>query len=211
LTPAQPKGAAVSVFPSLPSGRRVLLLDVLVALWAAAWIAVGVVVHDKVEALTGLTGGFDTVGGAIETSGRAMEDLRVPLIGRPLEGTGREVAQAGRSVTGTGREARDDVETAAVLLGLTAALVPVLSVLLLYGPARYRRASDAASVRRMLAEAGGDPRVEWLLAERAVHRLSYRRLRAVSGGPIVDLEEGRYRALAEEELRRLGVSERRPV
>jgi hypothetical protein len=199
----------VSVF-SLPRGRRVLLLDALVALWAAAWIAIGVVVHDKVEALTALTGGFDTVGGAIETSGRAIEGLRVPLIGRPLEGPGREVAEAGRSVTATGREARDDVETAAVLLGLTAALVPVLPLLLLYGPARYRRASDAASVRRMLAEAGGDPRVEWLLAERAVQRLSYRRLRDVSGGPVVDLEEGRYRALAHEELRRLGVTPRGP-
>ena len=57
----------MSFLPSLPSGRKLLLLDALVALWVAAWIALGVAVHNRVEALTELTGGFGTVGSAIET------------------------------------------------------------------------------------------------------------------------------------------------
>ena len=195
--------------PRLPSGRKVLMLDALVALWVVVWLAVGVAVHDTVEGLTEVTRGFDTVGGAIETSGEAMGGLRVPLLGRPLDTAGREVAEAGRAITTTGDEARDDVEAAAALLGATTALVPILPLLLLYGPARYARARDSLAVQRMLADAGGDPRMERLLAERAMLSLPYGRLRQLSPHPWLDLHEGRYDVLAAAELRRLGVSERR--
>lgn len=194
---------------SLPPGRRVLLLDAALALWAAAWIAMGVAVASSVDDLVVLPDAFTSVGGAIESSGRALGALELPVVGTPLRRPGAEIAAAGREVTARGRASRGEVEAASDLLGVAVALIPTLPLLLLYLPPRIGRELEAQALRRTLADGAGDPALERLLAERAAVSVSYRRLRQLGARPWRDLAEGRHRALAAEELRRLGVDEAR--
>jgi hypothetical protein len=193
---------------SLPSGRRVLLLDALVALWALMWILVGVLVAATVVQLTELTGAFRAVGGAVTGLGDTLGGIDVPIIGGPLEGASEAVRDAGRGVTARGEAVRGDIERTSVVLGAAVALGPILLVLLAYGPVRAVRAREARALRRLLDDGAGEPEFEALLAQRALTSLSFRRLRRVSARPWEDDLTTR-RALAEEELRRLGVSRSR--
>nr|MDP8944057.1 phenylalanine--tRNA ligase subunit alpha [Actinomycetota bacterium] len=152
---------------SLPTGRRVLLLDAALALWAAAWIAMGVAVASSVDDLVILPDTFTSVGGAIEGSGRAIGALELPVVGNPLRRPGAEVREAGREVASSGRAGRDEVEHASNLLGLAIALIPTLPLLVLYLPPRVGRELEAQALRRTLGESAGDPALERLLAERA--------------------------------------------
>jgi hypothetical protein len=189
---------------SLPSGRRLLALDAAVVLWALAWVAVGVVVALSVVQLTQLTGAFDTVGGAITSVGDTLGSLRVPIFGGPLAAASDSVSGAGRLIAARGSAVRGEIEQASVVLGAAVALIPILLVLLAYLPARLARARETTALRGLVASAGDDPQLESLLAERALTSLSYDRLRRVSRRPWKDDLVTR-RALAEEELRRLGV------
>jgi hypothetical protein len=184
------------------------LLDALVALWAFAWILVGVLVAATVVQLTELTGAFRSVGGAITGVGETLGGVDVPILGGPLEGASEAVRDAGRGVTARGEAVRGDIERASVVLGAAVALGPILLVVLAYGPARAVRAREAGALRRLLDAGAGDPEFEALLAQRALTSLSFRRLRRVSARPWEDDLTTR-RALAEEELRRLGVSRSR--
>jgi hypothetical protein len=80
--------------------------------------------------------------------------------------------------------------------------VPIVT---LYAPFRISRRRDLRAIRRAARQAGGDPGFEEFLARRAAENLPYHRLREVTPNPWRDLEEGRYQALAEAELRRLGL------
>jgi hypothetical protein len=192
--------------PALPSGRKVLLLDALLVLWVAAWIAMGLAVGDSVSRISRVTDGFFTVGGAIDATGRAIGSVSLPLLERPLAPAGRRVSQAGRSVLAQGRSGKREIDRASVLLGLSVALIPTLPILLFYLPPRLWRAREAAALRRLVAGARGDPVLERLLAQRAMASVPYARLRRLGDRPWLDFEEGRHRALAAEELRRLGLS-----
>jgi hypothetical protein len=184
------------------------LLDALVALWALMWILVGVLVAASVVQLTELTGAFRAVGGAVTGVGETLGGIDVPIIGGPLKGASEAVRDAGRGVTARGEAVRGDIERASVVLGAAVALGPILLVLLAYGPARAVRAREARALRRLLDDGAGEPEFEALLAQRALTSLSFRRLRRVSARPWEDDLTTR-RALAEEELRRLGVSRSR--
>ena len=194
-------------FPStLPSGRGVLVLDALLAVWAAAWIAVGVAVAGTFDDLVVLPNTFGSVGAAIDSSGRAIGSLELPVVGNPLEAPGREISDAGREVARNGRSGRDEVERSATLLGLAVALVPTLPLLVAYLPSRVGREREAHALRLALAEGAGDPALERFLAHRAAMSLSYRRLHRMGARPWRDLDAGRHELLAAEELRRLGVA-----
>jgi hypothetical protein len=195
----------------LPSGRKVLALDLLVALWACAWILVGVAVAEAIGGLTELTGAFRSVGGAVAGVGDTLGGVDVPLVGEPLDRAAGAVRDAGRDIVARGEATRDEIERAAVLLGAVVALIPILTVLLPYAPARLARGTEASALRRLVRHggAGDDPALESFLAARALNTVAYTRLGRISERPW-DLEApATRRALAEEELRRLGVSPRR--
>ncbi|HLL86765.1 MAG TPA: hypothetical protein VK387_05600 [Thermoleophilaceae bacterium] len=189
---------------SLPTGRKLLVLDAAVAVWALAWIAVGVVVGLSVAQLSELTGAFRAVGGAIGGVGDTLGSIQVPLLGGPLETASDAVSAAGRDVTARGDAVRADIERASVALGSVVALIPIVLVLLAYAPARVARARDTEALRKLVATGGTAPELESLLAERALRSLPYRRLQALAPRPWADDLVTR-RALAEEELRRVGV------
>jgi hypothetical protein len=157
-----------------------------------------------VAQLTGLTGAFRTVGTAIAGVGDTLGSLRVPLLGGPLAAASDAVTAAGREILARGADVRGEIIQASVLLGLAVALVPILLVLAAYLPPRLARARESAALRALVARAGDDPQLEALLADRALTSLPYDRLRRLSARPWEDDLVTR-RALAEEELRRLGV------
>lgn len=193
---------------TMPSGRKVLILDALVAAWALAWIVVGIVAAQTVGELTELSVTFDTVGGIVTEVGGTLGDLDLPLLSDPLAGAGDAIELTGREIVAGGDSLREKVERISTGAGLAIALIPTLTLLLLYGPARLERAGDTGALRSLLREGGGDPGLESLLAGRALDRASYRRLSRLSSRPWDIEAPATRRALAEEELRRLGLSPR---
>ncbi len=193
---------------TMPTGRKVLILDALVAVWVLAWIVVGVLAAETVGQLTDVSGTFGTVGGAVGSVGATLGGVDVPLLSTPLEGAGEAIETAGRDIVAGGSSLRETIERISVGAGLVTALIPALSLLLLYGPARLERARETGALRALLRTAGNDPAFESFLAGRALEHASYRRLRRLSARPWEVEAAATRRALADEELRRLGVSPR---
>ena len=194
------------VQPSLPSGRAVLVTDALALAWVLLWILLGLVIADAVRELTGLTDGFATIGGSLDDAAEAVGAIELPLAGGGLDGAAESLRDAGRDVAASGQSGRATIERTAAVLGLAVALVPSLPLVIGYLPPRLGRARETAALARLVRDDDGDPRLERFLAQRAAETLSYRELRRISPRPWRDLEQGRYEALADAELRRVGVS-----
>ena len=193
------------VQPRLPDGRAVLVADVLAAAWVLLWIVLGLVVADAVRQLTGLTDGFGTIGGALGDAADAVAGIELPLVGGGLDGAAESLRAAGRDVAASGEASRGTIERTATVLGLAVALVPSLPLLIGYMPPRLGRARETSALRRLVRDGKGDPALDRFLAHRAAETLTYHELRRVSPHPWRDLEQGRYEALADAELRRVGV------
>ena len=193
---------------TMPSGRKVHILDALVAVWVLAWIVVGVLAAETVGRLTEVSGTFGTAGGALVSVGDTLGAVEVPLLADPLEGAGEAIETTGRDIVASGVSLREKIERVSVGAGLVVALVPVLSLLLLYAPPRLARAREAEALRGLVQAEHDDPALESFLAWRALERTSYRRLRRISSRPWEVEAAATRRNLAEEELRRLGVSRR---
>jgi hypothetical protein len=194
---------------TLPSGRSVLALDAIMIAWTIVWVIVGVAVADALGELTRLTGTFRAVGAAVTEVGETLAAVNLPLIGEALDRASAAVGDAGRDIVARGEETRDEIRRAAALIGAAVALIPILSLVMPYAPARAARAAETSALRRLLASGASarDPGLEAFLAQRALTHLPYRRLERVAERPW-ELEDGdTRRALAGEELRRLGLSQ----
>lgn len=190
----------------LPGGAGILIADVAVVAWVILAILIGITVADAVKELTALSDSVSNAGRAVEDSGGAIASLGdLPLVGGQIGDAAAGVQGAGRGLVDQGREARATIEQLANLLGVVVALLPIIPVLAVYGPPRLARASEVGALKRVVRAGAGDPGLERFLAERALNHLSYRELARVSSEPWRDLAEGRHRALAEAELRRVGV------
>lgn len=196
---------------SLPNGRTLLWLDVVLALWSAAWIAIGIAVSQEVEGLTELSGTVRAVGEAVESFGAALGSLgEVPVVGESLGDTletpAQQVQEAGQSAQSSGESSRESIDALSTLLGLAIALIPSVPLLALYLPARVSRVRDARAIAARVRLSGEDPMLQEFLARRAAQSLSYRRLAEITPEPWRDLAEGRFEPLALAELERLGVT-----
>ena len=191
-------------------GRLIVLADVVVLLWVAGWIAMGVAVSHEVSNLSQMS---DTVvggGRAVRQTGRALRSLeQIPFVGDAIrsriEPVLGQIDAAGRQAIESGRDSTASIEALSTQLGLSVALIPSIPILALYVPLRVSRAREVRAVRRAARRHGSDPAFEEYLARRAVQRLPFHKLLEVSANPWRDLEEGRHRALADAELERLGI------
>ncbi len=189
-----------------PVGTWIIAVDLLVVVWVVAWLLLGLRVHDEVEGLTELSRTISNAGGAVEDTGRALDELNIPLVGDRIDRTAKEITDVGRETKISGRTARDSISNLSTLLGLSVALIPSSAILFVYLPARLARARERRAMRQLLERFGGEPPLERLLAHRALQTMSYRRLqREVGDRPWVDLAEGRYGELAAAERRRLNL------
>jgi hypothetical protein len=188
------------------SARLIHVLDAVVVLWVVAWIVLAVLVGREVRNLRELSDTVVLAGVAVEETGDLVLSLgNVPFVGGRVEEVAERVREAGVSAQESGRESRDSTEDLSVLLALSIGLIPTLPLLGLYAPLRLSWTHDARTVRRALAGNPDDPALKEFLARRAVAHLHWDELRAVSENPYADLEAGRFDALANRELERLGL------
>jgi hypothetical protein len=197
-------------YPSSPSGRLIHFLDLVLAVWIAGWIVLGIQVRNEVRGLSELSDTVEAAGNTLDQAGRQLDTLRgVPFVGNRIHQVGQQLAVAARSAIESGRSSRDHILSLSSLLALAVAAAPTLPLLALYVPLRRTRIREYRAVRRAMRRVSGDRVFDEFLARRAAERLSYDRLLAVSADPWDDLKAGRYGPLADAELKRLGIRRRR--
>ena len=185
------------------------LVDALLLAWALAWILMGIAVAREVRGLADVSDNARDAGLATQRAGDLLTSLGdVPLVGGRLKEGGATVRQAGQRVIESADAANARWTTAGTLIGIAIAIIPSVPLLLVYLPGRVAFERDRFRVAPAL-RGGGDGTQE-LLATRAVTHMPYRQLLAISADPVEDLRAGRHAALAEAELRRMGISARAP-
>jgi hypothetical protein len=200
-----------SIESRLPQ-RSVFAIDLLVVLWTAAWLVLGIAVGTFVERLSAVGDGLQNTGRAIGRAGDAIDQLSdVPLVGGGFATVAQEIQGMGRDTVQNGRSIEDDVDSLALLIGAGLALGPTLPILALWVPPRVSRERERHALRKSLKS--GDRVALAYLANRAVATRLFRELRKASDDPVADLEAGRYEALAALELEHLslGSLRRRPA
>jgi hypothetical protein len=192
-------------FP-VPSARLIHVLDAAVLVWVMAWIVLALFVGREVRDLRELSDTVVSAGVAVEDTADLVDSLgSIPFVGDRVGKVADQVRAAGRSAQASGRDSRDSTENLSVLLALSIALIPTLPLLGLYAPLRVSWTREARAVRRAVAADPSNPVLLQFLANRALLNLPYQEVTAVSPDPFRDLDEGRVQALANRELRRLGM------
>ena len=181
-----------------------LALDALVVLAVVVCVWAGRETFRVVSLLADPGRGIERAGtgfaGSVDRLGDRVDDL--PGIGDALRAPFDAVAGAGRQLESAGRAQQEAVHRLALLLGLAVGGIPVLVLAVAFLPRRGRWVRDAsdAAVLRSTGQGGLA-----LLAHRAVATRPLRELRRASADPGGDLARGEYEALAECELRALGL------
>lgn len=184
--------------------RTIRVLDGALAVWIVVWIVVGVFAGLDIARLKTLSDTLVTTGTSIRQTGDALRLLAaVPFVGGRIADLVDKITSAGVDVGTSGRQSRATVDRLSWVIGVTLALLPAVLMALLYLPLRLIWRRERAAVRAALAR--GDARCDEFLARRAATTLPYDRLRAVSDDPWGDLAAGRWGALADAELARLGL------
>lgn len=184
--------------------------DVFVLLWIYIWFRVGQLVHDTLVQVAGvgyrIQGSAGQVSGSLTQAGKSAGS--VPLLGdqlgRPLTNAGAQIGD----IAGAGRSAGDTLTSLATPLGWAVALGPILLVLVIWLPRRWRFARRAGEAAEMAAAPPG----EELLALRALANRPLQELRRVAPDPVRAWRDGdadAIRALAHLELVADGVRWRR--
>lgn len=200
-----------SIESRLPQ-RSVFAIDLLVVLWTAAWLVLGIAVGTFVGRLGAVGDGLQNTGRAIGRAGDAIDQLSdVPLVGGGFATVADEIRGMGTETVQNGRSIEDDVDSLALLIGAGLALGPTLPILALWVPPRVSRERERHALRKSLKS--GDGVAVAYLANRAVATRLFREVRKASDDPVADLEAGRYEALAALELEHLslGSLRRRPA
>jgi hypothetical protein len=181
--------------------------DGIMAFWVVFWVVVGVATGYLMWQLTGLSAGVVDAGRALDTAGKALQDLSgVPLIGERTGELGTQITETAASVRSGGASASTSVRGLAVLLGIVVALGPASPVLVAYLPRRLAWRREVREVRAALDSPATHEAAVEQLARRAVHNLGLHQLLAITPDPEGDLVAGRCRPLARAELERLGLS-----
>ncbi|MCO7221135.1 hypothetical protein [Klenkia sp. PcliD-1-E] len=186
---------------------RQLTADLLLLAWAVLWVLVARAVHGAVLVLAEPGVALESLGGSIrDTMGDAAgvaED--VPLVGDDLSAPFSALGESGSGLAGAGQGLQDAVHTLAWLLAAALVVVPVGWALVRWGSWRVGWAREAAAATGLDVE---------LLAARAVATAplpKLARLPAGTGAAWRAGDAGAAGALAELELRRLGLRSVRGV
>ncbi len=185
-------------------------VTIAVGLWVIAWLVVGVVTGLQVRNLTEVSDSIVESANALDTAGVALQDIgRLPVVGERPRQLGDQVRRTAVEVGEAGASSRETVRWVSVLLGGALVLIPVVPILAVYVPRRLALRRSRRALARALSAPGPDPVLEQFLAIHAVQNLPYDTLRQVSTDPWGDLQRGSYRLLANAELTRLGLANRR--
>jgi hypothetical protein len=186
---------------------RQQLGDLGLVAWVLLWLWLATVVHRATSALAVPGRRIETAGGGLadrlREAGTAVGDL--PLVGdqarSPLDGAGRAADQ----IAAAGTSQVEAVQHLAFWLGVVVAAVPVLAVVAVYLPARWRFVREARAGQRFV---DGSADLE-LFALRAMANQPMHRLARVSDDPVRAWRSGdaaAVRALALLELGDAGLT-----
>jgi hypothetical protein len=182
---------------------RQLLGDLAVVAWTAAWVWAGLTLYRLVEKLAIPGDRLERAGSGFAGDVAEIQQKvgRLPVVGGDLQGPFGRLAGVGQTLADAGATQQQVVHQLALWLGILVAAVPVAALLVAWLPRRvgWMREAGAASRLRL---AGADLE---LFAFRAVANRPLRELRRVTPDPAGALRSGDYEALADLELRSLGL------
>ena len=191
-------------------GSLQILGDVLVIAWVVGWVFVGRFVHSAfVETAKlgyGIQDGADGVASNLHKAG--SEAAGVPLVGDRLSSPFTKAGTAAGSLAHSGQEFGDRLSWLALPMGVLLAGLPILFVVLLWAPARWRYARRAGTTVELARTLQGRN----VLALRALANQPTARLIAISADPVGDWRRGDTEVvarLATMEMRQSGVRRRR--
>jgi len=181
--------------------------DLLVGLWTALWVSVGLGVHHAVATIAGVgsqvrdgaTGIADNLNSAGDSANR------IPLVGDTVSTPLRAASEAALDLAGAGQSLNTTATWLAVLLAIAVAAPPILAVAI---PWLFLRIQFFRRKWTVIALAQ-TPAGEQLLALRALANRPLRKLTEVDGDPVGAWrreDPAAVRGLAALELRSAGVA-----
>ena len=197
----------MKLYADAPGRRsRQVLGDVLLVLWVVGWLRLAAVVH---EATLGLATPGEKIAaagtglaGRLRDAGTTVGDL--PLVGNeartPFDGAGHAADQ----IAAAGTAQVEAVHTLAFWLALAVGAIPVLLLLAVYVPLRWRFVRQATAGQRFV-DSGSDLE---LFALRAMANQPLHRLARITDDPVGAWRQGDpvlVPALALLELRDMGL------
>jgi hypothetical protein len=182
---------------------RQILGDLAVVAWTAAWVWAGVLLYRLVEKLAVPGARLEQAGGGFAGDVAEIQQKvgRLPVVGGELQGPFGRLAGVGQTLADAGATQQQVVHQLALWLGVLVAAVPIVTLLVAWLPGRVSWAREAGAASR-LRLVGADLE---LFALRAVANRPLRQLRRVTPDPAGALRAGDYEALADLELRALGL------
>jgi hypothetical protein len=173
---------------------------ILLTIWGAVLLHAAIMLLDQVgKSMKGAGDGFQKT---MTDAGDALGGI--PLIGGGIRAPFDAASGAGGLLAQAGQAQADLVDTAALVIAIGSALLPILVVLFFWLRPRVRFARRATAVYRMAQLSDGAE----LLALRALVSANAKQLRAVSPKPVEAWKRGEtgvVRALASLEQREAGV------
>jgi hypothetical protein len=187
------------------AGLRVRQLagDLAVVAWTAAWVAAGLALYRLVEKLAVPGARVEQAGSSFAADVAEIQRTvgRLPVVGGQLQDPFGRLSGVGRTLAEAGVAQQEVVRQLALWLGVVVAAVPVVALLLTWLPRRVTWVREAGAASRLRLD-GADLE---LFAIRAVANRPLRQLHRVSPDPAGDLRAGEFQALADLELRALGL------
>ena len=182
---------------------RQLLGDLGVLVWTALWVAAGLSLYRLVEKLAVPGARVERAGSNFAGDVAEIQQKvgRLPVVGDELRGPFGRLAGVGRTLADAGATQQEVVHQLALWLGVLVAAVPIIALLLTWLPRRVTWIREAGAASRLRLD-GADLE---LFALRAVANRSLRELYRVTPDPAGDLRTGEFEALADLELRALGL------
>jgi hypothetical protein len=182
---------------------RQVLGDLAVVAWTAAWVWAGMTLYRLVEKLAVPGARLEQAGGGFAGDVAEIQQKvgRIPVVGGELQGPFGRLSGVGQTLADAGATQQQVVHQLALWLGVLVAAVPIVALLLAWLPRRVAWAREAGAASR-LRLAGADLQ---LFALRAVANRPLRQLHRVTPDPAGALRAGNYEALADLELRALGL------
>ena len=186
---------------------RQMVGDVLLVLWLLLWLKLANVVHDATLALAAPGRKIEAAGsglaGRLRDAGSAVGGL--PLVGdqvrSPFDGAGRAADQ----IAAAGTAQVEAVQHLAFWLGIAVGALPVLLVVLVYLPLRWRFVREASAGQRFIDSSADLD----LFALRAMSNQPMHRLARISPDPVRAWRDGDaevVRALAVLEMKDAGLT-----
>ena len=195
----------MKLYAELPTQRsRQAIFDVIVLVWCALWIRIGMYLSDLVDKLSAagrllVDAGQDLEGNASSVQGAVV---RVPVLGSFLKERFDGLVGVGQSLQDSGNSQLRAVETLSLWVGIVVALLPILLALTVW---LWRRASwirDASAAARLR----DDPENLYLFALRAISNRPLTELRSKTAREAIRaFHSGDYGPLARLELREMGL------